>query len=149
MRVTARLVPLLMALVGVCCGGGGSSTAPSPTTLAGTWKASRAEFVSASNSGVKVEAVSQGYSILLTLESAGTYRQVVTAPGESGETTTGSWSASSDVLTLKPAGVSFNIQFDLALNGNTLSLSGGHVQFDINGDNVDEETILNLAMTRQ
>ena len=149
MRIAVRIAPVLVAIFSVCCGGGSSNTAPSPATLAGSWKASRAEFVSASNSSIRVEAVSQGYTIVITLDSAGSYQQVVTAPGESGETTTGTWSASSDVLTLKPAGVSFNIQFDMALNGNTLLLSGGHVQFDINNDNVDEETILNLAMTRQ
>ncbi len=150
MRVAVRIAPLLAALFGVCCGSGSSSTTgPSQTTLAGTWKASRAEFVSASNSSVKVEAVSRGYSIVLTLDSGGTFRQVTTEPGMGSDTMTGTWSASSDVLTLRPSGVTFNIQFDMNLSGSTLSLAGGHVQFDINGDEVDEEAILSLTMTRQ
>jgi hypothetical protein len=150
MRVVVRIAAVLVALISVCCGGGnGSTTGPSQTTLAGTWKASRAEFVSASNSSVRVEAVSRGYTILLTLEGGGTFKQVTTEPGKASETMTGTWSASSDVLTLKPSGVSFNIQFDMTLNGNALTLNGGHVQFDVNGDEADEEAILNLTMARQ
>ncbi len=150
MRIPVRIAPVLAAIFSVCCGSGSSSTtAPSPTTLAGTWKASRAEFVSASNSSVRVEAIAQGYTIVLTIDSSGSYRQVVTEPGQSGQATTGTWTAGSDVLTLRPSGVSFTIEFDMTLNGNTLVLNGGHVQFDVNKDDIDEEAILNLAMSRQ
>jgi cellulose synthase/poly-beta-1,6-N-acetylglucosamine synthase-like glycosyltransferase len=148
MRLAARIATMVVALVAVCCGSK-SPTAPSTTTLSGTWKATRAEFVSASNSSVRVEAVSQGYTILLTLTSSGTYTRAVTEPGQGTITETGTWTSSKDMLTLKPSGVSFNIEFDMTLNGNTLTLNGGHVLFDVNNDNVDEETILSLIMARQ
>jgi len=148
MRFAARVVPMVIGLVAVCCGGK-SPTAPSATTLAGTWKASRAEFVNASNSSVRVEAVSQGYTIVLTLAASGTFTQAVTEPGQAARTTTGTWTASKDVLTLKTTGQSGETQFDMTLNGNTLTLNGGHVLFDVNNDDVDEESILNLIMARQ
>ncbi len=152
MHAAARVVLIVMAMVAVCCGGKSPtspSTTPSTTTLSGTWKATRAEFVSASNSSVRVEAVSQGYTILLTLTASGTYTRAASGPGQGTSTETGTWSSSQDVLTLRPAGVSFNIQFDMTLNASTLTLNGGHVQFDINNDDVHEETILNLTMARQ
>ncbi len=148
MHAAARVVPIVMAMVAVCCGGK-SPTSPSTTTLSGTWKATRAEFVSASNSSVRVEVVAQGTTMVLTLDSGGTYTQTITDPGQKGQTTTGSWSGSKDVLTLRPAGMSFEIQFDMTLNGNTLTLNGGHVQFDVNNDDRDEETILNMTLARQ
>ena len=148
MCFAARIVPMVVALVAVCCGGN-SATAPSATTLAGTWKATRAEFVGASNSSVRVEAVAQGYTIVLTLASSGTFTQAVTEPGQGTRATTGTWSASKDVLTLKTTGQSGETEFDMTLSANTLTLNGGHVLFDVNNDDIDEEAILNLTMTRR
>jgi hypothetical protein len=148
MQTTARMTILVVAFVAVCCGGN-SATTPTPTTLAGTWKATRAEFVNASNSSQRVEAIAQGYTITLTLESGGTYTQQTTDPGQPTQTTTGTWSASKDVLTMKPTGQSGDTQFDMTLNGSTLTLNGGHVLFDVNNDDHDEEAILNMTLARQ
>lgn len=148
MRRHSIFTLLVTAALAGGCGGSGSPTAPSAETLSGTWKATSAEFVSASNSSLRVEVVSRGTSVTLTIESSGAYTQRIAAPNQPEETSTGSWSASSDVLTLRPSGMSFNIQFDMTLNGNSLTLRGGHVLFDVNGDDSDEETILNLTMTR-
>jgi hypothetical protein len=139
---------ILTALVfGVGCGG--SATAPTPTTLAGTWTATRAEFANASNSAQRVEAIAGGAAITLTLQSGGTFTQQTTRPGEPAETMTGTWTSTQDVLTLHPTGVTFQVQFDMSLSGNTLTLNGGHVQFDVNGDNQDEEAILNMTLIRR
>ncbi len=148
MQITIRVILFVAAVFMVCCGGGSSPnpTAPSVQTLAGTWRATRAEFVSGSN---RVEVVSRGTVMVLTLNAGGSYSQAITDPGQAGQTTTGSWSSSSDVLTLRPTGMSFDIQFDMAFSGNSLTLNGGHVQFDVNGDGNAEEAILNLALARQ
>ncbi len=149
MRVMARIILVASLLVAVACGGGSNPNAPSEETLAGTWKATRAEFANASNPGQRVEIVALGTTLTLTLDPGGTYTQKITDPGEAGQTTTGTWSSSKDVLTLRPAGISGNTQFDMSMAGSTLTLSGGHVLFDVNGDGRDEEAILNLALTRQ
>ena len=148
MRVVARLI-LLVSVAAAACGGGNSTTGPSQQTLAGTWNATRAEFVSASNSSLRTEVVALGTAIVLTFDAAGTYTLRTTAPGTAPETETGTWSASSDVLTLRATGQMGESQFNLTLSGNTLVLSGGHRLFDINNDNVDEETILSMTLTRQ
>ncbi len=150
MPAAGRVVLVVVVLAAVCCGGGNNPASPtSPTTLAGTWKASRAEFVNVSNASQRVEAVARGMTIVLKLEAAGTFSQQTTEQGQPTQTMTGTWSASSDVLTMKPSGVAFQIQFDMVMNGNTLTLNGGHVQFDVNNDNQDEEAILNMILARQ
>ena len=129
--------------------GGSGGSDPKPQGLSGTWKATRAELVSVTNSSVRVDIVAQGATLLLSLDSAGSYTRTIRDPGESGDVQTGSWSASTDVLTLRPSGVTFTIQFDYALAGDTLALSGGHVEFDVNNDGRMEETILSAALARQ
>jgi hypothetical protein len=155
MQTFARILLISAATIAASCGGGSSSDSGSPAspstqaTLAGSWKATKAEFVSASNSGVRVEIVATGTTLTLTLDSAGTYTQRIVDPGQAGQTTTGTWSASRDTLTLKPAGITGDIQFDMTLSGATLTLSGGHVAFDVNADGHDEETLAYFTMARQ
>jgi len=158
MQTFARVLLVVAAAVAASCGGGddgngsGNGSPTSPTTqntLAGAWRATRAEFVSASNSSQRVEIVALGTTLTLTLDAAGSYTQRIVDPGQAGQTTTGTWSASSDTLTLKPTGMTWNIQFDMTLNGSTLTLSGGHVAFDLNADGREEETLAYFTLTRQ
>jgi hypothetical protein len=151
MQTFARVLLIVAAAVSADCGSdNGSPTKPSTqATVAGSWKATRAEFVSASNSSVRVEIVALGTTLTLTLDSAGTYTQKIVDPGLAGQTTSGTWSASQDSLTLKPAGMPWDIQFDMTLNGATLTLNGGHVSFDVNGDGRDEETLAYFTLARQ
>ncbi len=154
MQTIARVLVVAAAL-SAACGGGGDSKSGSPAspstqaTLAGTWMATKAEFVSASNTSVRVEIVAQGTKLTLTLDSAGTYTQKIADPGQAGQTTTGTWSASQDTLTLKPAGMTWDIQFGMTLSGTVLTLNGGHVSFDVNGDDRDEETLAYLTLAKQ
>lgn len=147
MHLMARVVVVASFAVAAC--GGSNPNAPSAQTLAGTWKATRAEFANASNLSQKVEIVALGTTLTLTLDAGGTYSQKITDPGQGGQTTTGTWSSSKDVLTLKPTGISGNTQFDMSMSGSTLTLNGGHVLFDVNLDGRDEEAILNVTLTRQ
>jgi hypothetical protein len=146
-----RVLLVVGATAAAACGGGGSGspTGPSSQALAGTWKATRAEFVNTVNANERLELVALGTTLTLTLDTAGAYTQKIVDPGQAGQTTTGTWSASQDTLTLKPTGMSWNIQFDMTLSGSTLALKGGHVEFDVNLDGRDEETIANLTLTRQ
>jgi hypothetical protein len=155
MNFLARVLLVIAATIAASCGGdsGGSGGTPaSPSTVAtlvGTWKATKAEYVSTANSSVRVEVVAQGTTLTLTLESAGTYTERIVDPGQEGQTTTGTWSATQDIMTLKPTGVTWDIQFDMTLSGTTLTLNGGHVSFDVNGDGRDEETLANLTLVKQ
>jgi hypothetical protein len=138
----------LFAVLATACGDDG--TAPSEEQLAGTWKATKAEFVSKANSSQKVEIVALGATVTVTLTEGGAFTLVVSIPGSPVETNTGTWSASGEVLTLHFAtGFIGQWEFDMSLSGNTLTLSGADAEFDVNGDDQDDEVKLNLVLARQ
>jgi hypothetical protein len=151
MRTQLAVLVAGATLAGACGGGDGSFTSASQATetLAGTWRATKAEYTSRSNSSLKVDIVAQGAVVTLMLESGGTFRLTITDPGLPGNTLTGTWSASRDVLTIVQSGQSGQTQFDMALSGATLTLTDGHVLFDINDDGVGEECALDMTLTRQ
>ena len=76
------------------CGGGSNGGSSSPTSpgasgggLTGTWRATRAEYVSATNSNLRVDVVAQGgggTTVSLALTS-NTFTQTMTDPGQSPE----------------------------------------------------------------
>ncbi len=144
----ARAAAVALVLVVGACGQGG--TAPSPAQLAGTWRATRVEYVSAANSSMKLELVSTGAVYTHTLTSGGSFTFTGTHPGDSPLSFAGTYSASADVLSLTfTSGMMGEMEFDLALEGNTLRLDGGHADYDIDGDDEAEETLLNLVLARQ
>jgi hypothetical protein len=146
MRAHAFIMLYVAALLAAC---GKSPTAPSPQGLPGTWKATRAEYVSRTNASVRVEIVSRGTTLVLTLNANNTYTLAITDPGQTGQVLDGTWSSSSEVLTLKQSGTSGDTQFNMALSGNTLTLSGGHVLFDIENDGIPDEATLTATFVRQ
>jgi hypothetical protein len=145
-RVRAAALTLI-AILSAC---GKSGTAPSTTELAGTWRATKAEFVNRANSSQKVELVSIGGDYTLSLTAAGSFTATITSPGKPERVLAGTYSASLDMLSLTYTSGSFGqSEFDMTLSGNTLTLTGGSSTYDVNGDGQDEETALNLVLGRQ
>lgn len=145
MNARRCLTVVTSALVVIACSGATTSSAD----LAGTWNVSKYELVSASNSATKVELISAGASITVVLKSDGTYQIAMKTPGQPDENITGTWSASSDTLTTTQTGRSGNMQFDYALSGTTLTLSGADTDWDFNGDEVAEPAKLNITAARR
>ena len=148
MRFVVAALVLALFLVPACGGGGGSSpVTPTPQTIEGTWRATKAQFVSVASSSRQVDIVAQGSTVTMVF-SGSNYTYTQTETGKPLTVQTGTWSASSDVMTLRPSGVTWNIQFDLNFSGNNLTLNGGSVQFDFNSGNF-EEAKLNMTLVRQ
>jgi hypothetical protein len=147
MNKTALVLFAVAAFLGTA--GCKSSTSPEEAAgLVGTWRATKAEFVSSANSSKKVDIIAQGSTLTLAL-NASTFVMTITDPGESPQVRSGTWSSSTDVLTLvTSSGGSGESQFDFSLNGNQLTLTGGHTLFDFTVGNF-EEAIMNLSLVRQ
>ena len=126
-------------------GGGG----PSGQGLVATWRYTRAEYVSLSDSNLRIEVISHGTTMVITLSADGAYTQTITDPAQPPRTLGGTWAASVDVLTLRQTGRSGESQFDFTLNGNTLTIAGGHAEYDIDGNGVFEESVLSATLARQ
>jgi hypothetical protein len=137
----AGLIVLLTTLAS--CGDKG--TAPKPEVMAGTWTASKVEYVSRTSSS-RVDLVAAGGSATLVLDAAGSFLYVETPAGGQPDSTAGSWHASADVLEMMPAGATYTRQFDYSFSANSLVLSGGGALYDF-GSGLEEAT-LNLAFTR-
>jgi hypothetical protein len=138
---------LAMLLTAPACGGDDGSGPPAED-LQDLWAATKAEFVSVANPSTKADLIALGGEFTVDLKSGGLYEVFESNPDQGWEYTfTGTWESSSDVLTLNL--IDGEIQFDMSLSGNTLTLSGGHVDFDFDGDGTFEEAILNAVLARQ
>jgi hypothetical protein len=141
------------ALLSTACGGG---SAPSTESFAGTWSASKYELVNRASPSTSVELIGQGVSAALVLRADKTYQLTttlpasMTPPGQSGvQVATGTWSASTDVLTLRElAPLSHTYQFNFVMSGSTLTLTGGGSEWDFNDDGVQEDATLNVTAVK-
>ena len=101
MRIAFATLILAAILASAC--GDSSPAAPTAQTLQGTWRATKAEFVSTTNSSRRVDIVAQGATVTLAFSGSGT-PFTMTEPGSAPEVQTGTWSASSDVMTFVRTG---------------------------------------------
>ncbi len=125
-----------------------SSTGPKVESFVGTWHATKAEYVSIANPSTKVDIITRGSTFTVVFSSS-TFVLTVTDPGQNPDVFTGTWSASIDTLTLTwTSGMSGESQFDFSLDGNDLTLTGGHMPFEFTVGS-PEEALLNLILVRQ
>ena len=120
------------------------ATGPSPTSIVGTWQATKVQYVSTTGLG-SVDVVAQGGSATLVLNSDQTF-SFTCSKCWSDKLLTGTWSVT-DVLTLK-MGTNNEMQFDATLSGDALSLTGADRDYDFNSDGKGEPGKLNIALAR-
>jgi hypothetical protein len=145
MRKSTIIAAAALALLALgCCK---SATGPSAETLEGTWTATRAEYVKVADSNVKVDVVAEGSTVTLQL-SASAFTFTANATRVPQTVMTGTWSSSTDTLTLAPTGVSFTNVFEMALNGSTLNLDGGGTTFDFSGTRTFEDASLSMTLAK-
>jgi len=146
----AKSVVLPVIVIGLLLGAGcKSSTGPEDEDdFVGTWRATKAEYTSVATPANKVDIIAAGSTLTLVL-STSTAVLTITDPGESPVVLNANWSASVDVLTLTwTSGSSGETQFDYTLDGDELTMTGGHMPFDFT-PGVPEEAILDLILVRQ
>ncbi|HSB55680.1 MAG TPA: hypothetical protein VLD58_15070 [Gemmatimonadales bacterium] len=148
MKASLRLALALGVAVAAC---GGGATAPSPTSFAGSWRATKVEYVSIANPATKIDVIAQGATLTVQLNAGGSYSSVMTIPGEPQENTTGTWSASSDIFTMHwlEGAIPNEMQFDYALGSSTLTLTGADTDFDFAGTGQSQAAKLNVTLVRQ
>jgi hypothetical protein len=124
-------------------------TGPSAASVVGTWNATEAEFYLRSDPATRVEAISTyGSTVTVTFNADNTFEVEILTPGEPDDLWTGTWSMGGDVLTFEPVDITGEIQFDASLADDILTLSGGHVPYDVDDDGTIDEAGLNLVLER-
>ena len=147
MRIVVASLVAAAILTPACDKNGSSPSAPTAQTLEGTWRATKAEFVSVASSSRRIDVVASGATVTLAFAGNG-YTFTLAQPGQAPIVQAGSWSASSDVMTLTRTGMSGNQQFDMNFSGNNLTLNGANALFDFN-TGVYEEAKLSMTLVRQ
>lgn len=135
---------LLCALAGC---GKDKSTGPEPRQITGAWNATKVEYVRRP-AGAAVDLVALGGSGTLALNDDGSFRLVITPFAAAEDVTEGTWALGGDILELTPLGMPFSWQFDVALAGDTLGLSGASVEYDFDEDGTRDQATLNLLLVR-
>jgi hypothetical protein len=149
---------LLVALVAgsTSCAEESSPIGPSDTaTLLGTWRATRAEFVSKQDANVRAEVVSQGGSLVLVIDAT-TCTWTFTRPGGAPFVATATWKVETEegeeVLSLSwTSGYMGDSQFTVTLSGDTLTIAEGHLPYDFtaNGYSPEDDSRLSATLARQ
>ena len=144
-----KALVFLAAAVLLGAAGCKSSTGPADEDdFVGTWDATKAEYASIANPSTKADIITTGSTFVLDL-AASTFVLTITNPGQDPEVFNGTWSASMDVFTLTwTSGMSGESQFDWSLNGDQLTMSGGHMPFEFTPGN-PEESLLSLVLVRR
>jgi hypothetical protein len=144
MNARCRFATVASVLLVACSGDDTTSS----VDLAGTWNVTRYELVSTTSSPTRVDLIALGATAQLVMRSDGTYQLTMTGTGAQDETGSGTWSASSDVVTITRVGMSGQMQFNYSLSGSTLTLVGADTEWDFNGDGVDEPAKLNMTVVK-
>lgn len=131
--------------------GGDNPSGPPDAVLPGTWEATSAVFVSTESSETSVDIIPQGGSFTLVLEEGGAFTIDEVIPEVSTLHLTGTWSRpiSSEILFTFETGLVGEWEFDIALDGNALTLLGGHAEYDFDDDGEPDSARFNLVLQRQ
>lgn len=145
MKKTALVLFAAAAFLGAT--GCKSSTGPDEDSFIGTWNATKAEFVSVANSSTRVDIVTQGGTLTLVL-NASSFTMTIKESGKADWVGSGTWSNSMDTMTFTwSSGMYGESQFDFTLDGNQLTLEGGHMPHEFTPGN-SEESIVNLILVK-
>lgn len=143
-RIGALLI-LVCATIG--CSDDDEDAGPAPEQIAGTWNATRVEYVSVPP-GTTVELIALGGTATLALGEDSSFQFVVTPSGEPPTTTDGTWNLSGDMMEWTPQGMPFSWQFDVSFSGDNLELNGASAEYDFNHDDAPDQAKLYLTFVR-
>ncbi|HSE27911.1 MAG TPA: lipocalin family protein [Gemmatimonadales bacterium] len=148
MTPLTRIILAAGAALSLACGDD-DGNGPNRNSLVGTWDATSMEFVLRTNPAVRVDVVAEfDATVTVVLDDDDTFSVLVQVPGEPAQLITGTWSVDGNTMTLNPDGEPFDWQFAVSLSGNTLTLEGGDVEFDVDDDGDEDECDLNLVLDR-
>lgn len=148
MKTLARAVLAAGAILTLACGDD-NGNGPNRNSIVGTWDATSMEFVLKSNPAIRVDAVNEfAATVTVVFNDDDSFTILLQVPGEPDELITGTWSMSGNTITLNPDGEPFDWQFSISLSGDTLTLEGGDVAFDVDDDGDEDECDLTLVLER-
>jgi glutamate synthase domain-containing protein 3 len=144
MRSATGVVTVAVVLGAAACGDSG---APPTDQFVGTWNATKMEFTRVADPTVKQDIIALGAAFQITFAADSTWEWVLTVPGDQPDTSSGTWAASLDVLTIMTTGQSGEMMFAFVLSGNVVTLTGASADWDF-GTGIEAAT-LSITATKQ
>jgi len=143
-RNTTIMTWLALAATGLGCASDPVES-PSNENFARTWYLTKCEYRNQANTTEKVDLVADGWVVVLYVNDNGMFRYSATPAGGSEQFVDGSWSVSGSTLTLTPNGAGYSWQFTAQVRESSMTLKGGHAEYDFNNDGVPEQAIWDMA----
>lgn len=148
MQGRAQMIMAGFVALAAALGCGNSATAPNPASFEGNWTGTKLEYVSTANPATRTDLVANGATVTLNFDATHGYTLTVKQSGQPDEVTIGTWSATSDVMTMTVNGMNGELQFDMRLTATTLTLTGANASYDVNDDGIMEEAKMNMSFSR-
>jgi len=147
MRSVRKLIQAGMLCSAVLGCGDESVTGTQVPDVVGTWHATKGQVTSVANPANTVDMVALGATLQVVLNANHTFATTITFPGEAPETSTGTYTVTATKLTITNDQASGGdvIVFDVALNGGTLLLTNGTVDWDFGAGEVASKLDLTLV----
>jgi hypothetical protein len=124
---------LVLAAVGLACGGSNPVEAPTKQNFARAWHLTKCTYQNQANPSETVDLVAGGWVINLFVNDNGFFLYSATPPGGSEQLTGGTWSASGQRVTFTPTGAGYSWQFTGRVREDTMTLTGADAEFDFDG----------------
>ncbi len=134
----AAFLPLLLVALAGC--GEDKAVGPKPTQVVGVWRATMVQFVSKSDPNQRVELISAGDTVTVSIGGDQVYRYIHVPRAGSPDTTTGVWRLDGDLFRVNPTGMPYEWVWDVSYSGGTLSLKNADMEYDVNDDGLREMT---------
>lgn len=142
----AATVALVTILLTAC--GKDNPTGPKPSEITGRWTATKVEYVNKAAPATRVDLIALGTAVVVSINSDKSFLSIETPSGGSPDTTTGDWSMDGEIFKVTPTGMPFSWEWNAALSGNTLSLTGADMEYDFDGNSVPEQADQNMTLVR-
>lgn len=138
----------IVIVSGSVLGCGEDGAGPSLASILGTWTATKIELVRVANPATKTDVFAIGVTASLELNANQTFTSTFDAPGSQADISTGTFTYSAGTLTLNTTSSipPETLTFGVGRSGNTMTLTGGAIDFDFGTG--EEPATLNLTLTK-
>ncbi len=119
--------------------------------IAGNWNATQASFGAVTGPAMSVDVVADGGTVTMSIQNNGTFSVTITVIGEAPEVSNGQMSFDEDLLVVSFSDSPEDFEFfSITHNEPMLNISGGNgsVEFDLDGDGVDDPANIDFVMER-
>jgi hypothetical protein len=128
-----------------------SETGIEVVDLVGVWDATKFEFEETTGDPVlTVDLLTMNYTVTIEINEAGTYEITSTFLGGEPQVESGTWVLEGgDLLIMTPTGETVGDEFDVTLDGTTLTVRSNDLTFDFDEDGTEEPALFEAILEKR